>query len=141
MRKTTFPNTPPEQNTDGKATDPQKNFIDKNVFNVLCEMDKNRPGFLKEIIKVFLESTPQIIQVLETAVEKNDAITIQEYAHSLKGRFANFGFQTASEACAKIGNHAKNNQIHEISSTLKQIEKEYSKAQKFLRNHLKISTD
>jgi HPt (histidine-containing phosphotransfer) domain-containing protein len=58
-------------------------------------------GFLKEIITIFLEDTPQRMNDMQAALGASDAPAYSRAAHSIKGSAANLGAVAIREAAEK----------------------------------------
>jgi histidine phosphotransfer protein HptB len=48
-------------------------------------------GFLRELIGIFLQDTPDRLRELESALASGDAAIVTRSAHSIKGSSSNFG--------------------------------------------------
>ena len=57
---------------------------------------------LREIVKLFFESSEEIVQSLRTAVTGADADTVNRTAHQLKGALASVGACAAADAAARL---------------------------------------
>jgi two-component system sensor histidine kinase/response regulator len=53
------------------------------------------PEFLAEIVNLFLETYPELLAEIESAVSRNDAAALGRAAHTMKGAVANFGAKAA----------------------------------------------
>jgi len=49
------------------------------------------PGFLAEIVSLFLSTCPDLLSAVEDAVSRKDASALRRAAHTLKGSIASFG--------------------------------------------------
>ena len=67
--------------------------LDSNVLQALRDLDE--PGqdgqFLNELIDLFEDSAPQLIDELENAISTEDAKKTTYYSHRLKGLSGNIG--------------------------------------------------
>ncbi len=64
-------------------------------------------GLLHEIVQIFFEDSPELMQELAIAVKSSDANNTGQTAHTLKGLVSNFGESEAVELVRKIELAAK----------------------------------
>jgi HPt (histidine-containing phosphotransfer) domain-containing protein len=57
---------------------------------------------LNDLIQLFLEDSPAIIQNIQQALGADDRVTIKSEAHTLKGSSASMGISTLSALCAEL---------------------------------------
>jgi two-component system sensor histidine kinase/response regulator len=69
-------------------------LIDRGA--VLERVD-NDQELLKEIIELFLDDCPRLMEDIRAAVHARDAFALRHAAHTLKGSVGNFAAQTAFE--------------------------------------------
>jgi HPt (histidine-containing phosphotransfer) domain-containing protein len=55
-------------------------------------------GLLRDIIDIFLEEYPSLVDAICTSVEKQDGKALERSAHNLKGSVSNFGARFAVQA-------------------------------------------
>ncbi len=66
-------------------------IIDPQAIEELRAMNPGDDSFLRELIQMFLDDSPQRITEIEECLEQGDAGRLTRAAHSLKGSSANFG--------------------------------------------------
>jgi len=59
-----------------------------NVAQALGQLDGDRE-LLAEVIDIFVETIPELMDELQSAISSNDAVKLQGAAHSLKGAASN----------------------------------------------------
>ncbi|MEJ2095916.1 MAG: response regulator [Deltaproteobacteria bacterium] len=112
------PEKPAVESVEGDPPAGDPPLFDKDAL--LAAFD-NDPDFLKEIIEMFIADTPEMLRGIETAIHKNDALTLKRTAHALKGMLGNFQAQTAVEhayALEKMGAEASFEKAREVLSQL-----------------------
>jgi HPt (histidine-containing phosphotransfer) domain-containing protein len=57
---------------------------------------------LKEIIELFREDCPRLLQEIREAITQRDAKRLYQAAHTLKGSISNFGNSRSSEAALEL---------------------------------------
>ena len=92
--------------------------IDSNNLNMLKEIIGED---LKEILNVFLESTPDSIMQLQNAINSNNLSKVQSCAHTIKGSAANVGANQLSLLASEIEQLAKLNDSSKLDTLLSQV--------------------
>jgi len=80
----------------------------------------------KELIELFIETGGNDLKELEDALMNNDALTVVERSHSLKGASGNLGLTEIYEVAKEIENRSRDNNLEEIENSVKAI-KQYFK--------------
>ena len=57
---------------------------------------EGEPDFAREMMDLYVENAPQLIEAIRRAIEQNDPATLQRSAHNLKGNSASLGAQRMS---------------------------------------------
>lgn len=71
---------------------PDEPVLDLEAIKALRELSPDADGaFLRELIEIFLQDTPNRLAEIDTSLGKNDAPTLTRAAHSIKGSSSNFG--------------------------------------------------
>ena len=63
---------------------------------------------LREVIQLFFEDTPRLLDGMRVAIARGDAKALEHSAHTLKGSIGNFGARTVFEtafALEQMGRH------------------------------------
>ena len=84
-----------------------------NVFDLekaLRQVGGDR-DMLKEIIDIYGDEYPKQLQQIQEGMEKDDAVTVAQVAHTVKGAVGNFGAQAAFEAALNLEKIAKSGNI------------------------------
>jgi HPt (histidine-containing phosphotransfer) domain-containing protein len=99
-----------------------------------------RPGgsdVLSQIVHLYLEKAPQLLDLLREAVTRNDASAIFRLAHSLKSSSGNVGAVTLAELCQGLEVMGRTQHTAEAPETLVAIEAEYAMVQEALAAELR----
>lgn len=75
----------------------------------------------KELIELFIETGGNDLKGLEDALMNNDATTVIERSHSLKGASGNLGLTEIYEVAKEIENSSRNNNLEGIENSVKAI--------------------
>lgn len=102
--------------------------IDPQVLQAFRHtMGSNASLYLTQLINIYLEDAPDLLQVMSTAVSQGDAAAMEQAAHTLKSSSASLGAITLSKLCVnleKIGNSKTTTGASEIMS---KIQSEYER--------------
>jgi len=101
----------------------RESLIDLNVIQNLKELGGDDGGdFFKEIITLFSDQYPQLLQNITTHAQNKDFDNLSKSAHALKGACLNIGAKELSEICKKIEINSKTHIYDEIDELLNQID-------------------
>ena len=113
------------------------NFLDRD--NLIKSFENDR-GLFKELVEIFVNDYPQMINTLRTSLKALDAETFSRTAHSLKGMLRNFQAETAADTAFDLEKKGKQGeldgtdailenlaaQLDEVAQKLKQLVREVS---------------
>ncbi len=73
-------------------------LVDREILETLRMLGEsdNDPGFINQIIDLFLDDVPRQLALLRRALEEGDADAFMRAAHKLKGSCANLGIKQLS---------------------------------------------
>jgi len=101
--------------------------IESQAIDELRAMNPDDDSFLRELVQIYLEDSPQRIAELEEALEQGDAGKLTRAAHSLKGSSSNFGatqLRTVSERIEKLG---RDGALAQIPALLPELKVEFAR--------------
>jgi HPt (histidine-containing phosphotransfer) domain-containing protein len=78
----------------------------------------------REIIGIFLEEYPSLVDSIRDAVRKQDAHALERSAHSLKGSVSNFGAPSATQAAFELEVMGRKGEIHSAPAIFERLEHE-----------------
>jgi signal transduction histidine kinase/DNA-binding response OmpR family regulator len=90
-------------------------------------MGVNADQFLTQLIDVYLEETPLLIQAMDTAVAQTDATAMQKAAHTLKSSSASLGAITLSKLCEQLERLGYSQTMTGAREIVAQVESEYER--------------
>ena len=82
----------------------------------------NDPQLLRDLVDLFLEECPRLVDEIRVALDRKDAKAVERGAHSLKGCTSNLAAQMASEAALKLERLARAGDWVDAESVLKELE-------------------
>ncbi|MBB3190574.1 response regulator [Halomonas cerina] len=86
----------------------------------LDNLDGNT-ALLVEMVEIFLEECPQLMQAMETALDKGDAKALRRHAHTLKGSARVVGGQAAGKAAERLETLAKAGELDRAGPVLEAL--------------------
>jgi CheY-like chemotaxis protein len=96
-------------------------------------MGANASAFLAQLIDIYLEETPLLLQAISTAVTQQDAAAMQKAAHTLKSSSASLGAMTLSKLCEQIESMGHSGTTAGVGEIVAQIESEYERVKAALQ--------
>lgn len=112
---------------------PDSTIIDPQAIENLRALDPDgKDAFLREIIGVFLEDTPQRLAELDSTLAAGDVLAFTRAAHSVKGSSSNLGANVLRAAAEKLEHQARTHGLGDVTGLLAQVRSEYARAQEAL---------
>jgi len=108
-------------------------ILDEQALNSLLNTLGGEFAYLEELIDLFLEDTPQLIEDLNTAVEAQDIPEVHRLAHSLKSNGADYGAVKFSNLCKELEMESKSGRLNGATKLAAEITREYAKMEGALR--------
>jgi HPt (histidine-containing phosphotransfer) domain-containing protein len=82
----------------------------------------NDPQLLRDLVDLFLEECPRLVDEIRVALDGKDAKALQRGAHSLKGSTSNLAAKMASEAAFKLERLGQAGDLGHAESVLQELE-------------------
>jgi two-component system, sensor histidine kinase and response regulator len=92
---------------------------------------------LTEIIQIYLEDSPAMLQAIHDAVTQADARSLQRAAHSLKGLSATLSAQPVATAAYRLEQMGATGNLSEAAAAVAQIEERVEELNAAVREFLK----
>jgi HPt (histidine-containing phosphotransfer) domain-containing protein len=105
----------------------QDNAVDPEVLAGLRELDDGEGGVLKQLVEMFLNSTPGRIALLKAAVNAKNLKSLNSEAHSLKSSCGNLGAHRMAELCQALEHSISPDAIDELTRLLRDLDGEYER--------------
>ncbi len=99
-----------------------RSCLDKNVINEYKSID---PAFLNELIDMFLEQTPGLIQELHEALENKESDQIMHIVKQIQGASANLGAEPLTQLCVQYTEHSNTKNAISEHDFLEQLESRF----------------
>ncbi len=79
-------------------------------------------GLLREVVELFLDDYPGVLDKIRAAVSSRDANALEHHAHSLKGSVSTFGAQGAFDAALALERKGRSGDLSGLEEGLGQLE-------------------
>jgi two-component system sensor histidine kinase/response regulator len=93
-------------------------------------------GFLGQLIRTFLDSTPGRLAAIRQAEEKGEAKVLERQAHSLRGSCGALGVRRMAALCQEVETLAEAGRVGETAGSIARLVQEYAVAQAALEAEL-----
>jgi CheY-like chemotaxis protein len=91
-------------------------------------------NFLKEVVEVFLDDYPRLLDNLRRSFNEGDCDTFMRSAHSLKGMLKNFKAETAAEIAFDLEKKGKEADLNGVQTDIESLAAQIAEVDKTLRN-------
>jgi signal transduction histidine kinase/DNA-binding response OmpR family regulator len=109
-------------------------ILDRSVLQAFKNaMGANAEQFLTELIEIYLEESPTLLQALNTAIVQSDATAIKQAAHTLKSSSASLGAIRFSQLCQELEMMGSDGATAQVRELLVDIESEYERVKSTLQ--------
>ncbi len=104
--------------------------IDQQAIENLRLLDpSNNDEFLREIVGIFLDDTPQRIAELEQSLAANDVAKFTRAAHSIKGSSANLGAMALRIVAETLEHQSRKEGLGGLAPLIGAVKAEFARAQ------------
>jgi two-component system sensor histidine kinase/response regulator len=117
---------------------PDLEIIDPEALDYLRSYNpEGEPILLKEMIRLFTESTPTRISIMDKALLDQNFKTIKIEAHTLKSSCANLGANLLASICQEIEDISESENSERLGELAGKLAHEYMRAEKVLLDCVK----
>jgi PAS domain S-box-containing protein len=99
-----------------------EDVLDRSVIDPLRDA---KPDFWKRLVGIYMETAPDNLQKLESALSEADCPTARMMAHSLKSSSANMGAMRLSDLCRRMEAAAAEEKLEASADLLTEINREF----------------
>lgn len=119
---------------------PEPTIIDsQSIENLRALNPGDNDEFLREIITIYLEDTPQRIAELDQSLANGDIPRFTRAAHSVKGSSANLGASVVRSVAEKLEHQSAREGLDNVAALLAELKTEFARAQAELSKLLSAS--
>ena len=94
-----------------------------NVPELLSRVDNDRE-LMRELLQLFRDECPRLMQLLEAAVSKQEMRAVETTSHSLKGMLANLSASRAASAASRLEELGRAGKPSQLKGELAVLESE-----------------
>ena len=99
--------------------------IEPQAIADLRALNPDEPGFLRELIELFIQDVPGRFAEIERALATQDAPLLTRAAHSIKGSCSNFGATDLQRLSQQMENQGKSAAFAEATAALPGLRAEF----------------
>jgi CheY-like chemotaxis protein len=114
------------------ASSQQEQAID--VATLLARVE-NDMDLMAEMIQLFLDSSPRLLEEINGGVNRGDCQTIERAAHALKGAMQSIGAAPAARAALHLEESGRCNHLEDVDVALAELKNEFQRLQSALVEH------
>lgn len=112
---------------------PDDQTIDMQAIDGLRELSPDAgTEFLRELIEIYLQDTPQRIAEMEDALTKKDIPAFTRAAHTIKGSSSNFGATKLTKLAHELEMQGKSDDVSESPVWCAKLRDEFSQVGQLL---------
>lgn len=106
---------------------PNETLIDPEAIESLRALNPDDgDAFLRDIVGIFLEDTPNRIDELKQSLAAHDQIRFTRAAHSIKGSSSNLGAGPLRAVAEKLEHNSRNHGLNDLNALLVQLEETFA---------------
>ena len=113
---------------------PTPQIVDSEAIENLRSLGE--PGddsFLKEIVEIYLQDTPERLAAIKAARESNDQPLYTRSVHTIKGSSANVGAIEVRSLAERLEQRSKQEPLADLDAGVAELEKAFARASEALR--------
>lgn len=109
------------------------NIVDESALDIIRELQQpGRPDILGKVVRLYLDSTPALIDQICEGFEEGDTERVKQAAHSLKSSSAYLGREGLSESCKLIEFAARENKLSSVANRVSCLKSDYRRVASYL---------
>lgn len=112
--------------------------VDLEVIKMLDTLAKqdNDPTFVADLLNNYVTQMPQTMTAMRLALAANDAVTLSETAHTLKGASGNVGAARVAELSSRVEDCARQRNLGPIRLLLDEIDEAFTQTRSDFQPYL-----
>lgn len=103
-------------------------IIDRTAIETLRSLGEGDDEFLREIIGIYLQDTPERLAELRTRNGENDRVAFVRAAHTIKGSSGNVGANEVRTLAETLEQLATRTPLAELATHVAELEAAYARA-------------
>ena len=114
-----------------------EDILDENALNMIRTLQRpGKPDLVKNVIGIYLRSTPTLLKTLSEAVARNDPDGMGKAAHSLKSSSAHIGANSLAALAKEMEMQGAKHSIDGAKELQAQIERSYGEVKQVLESKM-----
>ena len=107
-----------------------------SIFNRATLLDRvgGDEEFLIELVKLFLQEAPKLLESMLSAIEKDDRILLHRSAHTLKGSAANISAKELQQVALKLEELSKEGDVAAIHELFAETKKVFNRFKQYMES-------
>jgi HPt (histidine-containing phosphotransfer) domain-containing protein len=127
-----IPQADSEEQADGTT-----GSLDRDVIEGLCELGDRE--LLEELVHLFIEDMPPQLAALREAIEGDDAASVEQVGHTLKGSCGIMGALRMATICSELQDIGHSGRLERAPALLERLEAEFGRVRPALEAELSTS--
>ncbi len=103
----------------------EKPSLDLSMLQSWQALDSNNDDFLKEVIQLFLDTSPKVVGEMREALKTGNRVAMQRLAHKFKGSGANLGAVRLASFCSDLETAKETVPEEQLEFLVQSIEREF----------------
>jgi HPt (histidine-containing phosphotransfer) domain-containing protein len=104
----------------------------ETLENLRSMVKEGQPNLLEKVIRIYMESSPKLMETIRHSISLGDAAAMQGAAHSLKSTSGNLGAMMLAEMCKELEAMGRAGTTDNAILLLPVLEDEYERVRKAL---------
>lgn len=131
-----------EVDNPASQTDSKNSVIDSGTLETLRNLQQpGQPDIISKIIRTYLDEAPPLLKKLAEAEKNHDTTALYQAAHALKSSSFNVGALELSKQCKELEALGRDGSTAGITALMCNIETNYRKVARALKQELSLSND
>ncbi|NJR50466.1 MAG: response regulator [Leptolyngbyaceae cyanobacterium CSU_1_3] len=102
-------------------------FDPEPIQSIYRMLEEDAPAVLVQLIDCYLEETPRLVAVMQTAIEQQEPISLNRAAHTLKSSSASLGAIELSQLCDELEALGKAKTLVGYDHKISQLQTQYDR--------------
>ena len=125
----------------GDMTETESELRESAVLATIETLTEGDPEFKLQIIDVFLEDAPELLNKMQNGAKKGEASDLRLAAHTLKSNCADFGAEALRDLCKEAESMGKQGELGGADELVSNVMAEYEKLETVLKTLRKELTN
>jgi two-component system sensor histidine kinase/response regulator len=115
--------------------------VDDSALAEFANLETENPGFLADLIELFLQDTAQSVARLRTLAAKNNLREINFLAHKIKGSSGTFGAKYLSRLCQELEQSCRADDLSAARRLTLEVQNEFARVKEHFQTIFKFKAE